>query len=166
MQYENKYYNSFLEDGKSMLKRELLAERLTNLATLVGKVVYKLISGEALHPSEKANSATVKALLTCYLNDSNCDLFQQVQDPTLTSTLSKYPVALRIEGSYHCNIRFLPLQTQVVLPIRRTSVCTASPKYCASTRACCSFALPATRLPSTHRLTAISSPLIIEMTYG
>lgn len=87
--YLNKYYNSFLEDGKELVNFDLLADRLRDLATLFGRVLYQLVTGNALNPTRTANRETVRDLLHCYLNDSNCRLFQEVADPGETKLTSE-----------------------------------------------------------------------------
>lgn len=97
--YLNKYYNSFLEDGKEFVDLEVLSERLTDLATLFGRVLYQLVTktpgrfSSTLSPTKTANKKTVEDLLTCYLNDSNCRLFQEVANPEETKLTSKWTFA-------------------------------------------------------------------------
>ncbi|KAH9402215.1 hypothetical protein TYRP_016270 [Tyrophagus putrescentiae] len=76
--YLNRHYNSFLEDGQDFVPAKVLARRLTDLATLFGRVLYQLVTGRALTPGVRASDRTVGDLLTCYLNNSNCRLFQEV----------------------------------------------------------------------------------------
>lgn len=87
--YLNRHYNSFLEDGQDFVPAGVLARRLTDLATLFGRVLYQLVTGRALTPGVRANERTVSDLLTCYLNNSNCRLFQEVAGAEETKLISK-----------------------------------------------------------------------------
>ncbi len=101
--YLNRYYNSYLEDGAGgnghddLVSTELLAKRLTSIATLFGRVLYQLVtevSLRSLHHTPKtlvANQSTVRQLLNCYLNDSNCELFRaavRMKEPQISKFAS------------------------------------------------------------------------------
>lgn len=80
-EYTNKFYNSFYESIPHNGDLNELSRDLTNLATLFGRVLYRLLTEESLIPTIHANETIVGGLLKCYLHDSNCPLFRAVLDP-------------------------------------------------------------------------------------
>lgn len=86
--YINKYYNSYAEDGSQFANET--GTYLANIATLITRVVYKLIQGSDMDKSVVADESLVRDLMHCFLKTSSCQYFKYVQGSTKGTNQGKF----------------------------------------------------------------------------
>lgn len=82
----NKYYNSILDDAKSLHfnrnDTNTLASSLKKVAVTLANVLYRNVTG---HPAPPGNTTAIEDLITemlsCYLESAKCDLFHAASSP-------------------------------------------------------------------------------------
>ncbi|CAG2116809.1 unnamed protein product, partial [Medioppia subpectinata] len=101
-EYTNKYYNSLYDDSVNVnINDTKLAQRLTTIATAVSKTIYELITQETTKDIT-VNQTFVESLINCYMNNSVCDLFKYVSEPTaqrLNDYMDPLPTYVGVFGS-------------------------------------------------------------------
>lgn len=114
--YINRFYNSIYDDNNG-LNLDQLTTRLTSIATLFGRVAYRLITDSDAEPvSLVANETLIHQLLYCFLVNSNCVLFREVQENSdNTSSNETEPPYSSYVSVYNQNQKKLREVTQLIL---------------------------------------------------
>ena len=119
-EYVNKFYNSFLDDKRTIDDRK--EQVIENIASLSESIASTLISflndgGEASKIAVKADLKLIKQLYDCFIEDSRCKFFEQIRGKPSNLRNYNYPLYISTSGIEEIQ----PYHSEYIMTLKRLS---------------------------------------------